>query len=110
MPNANGRFTKEEVQATGLPVYIPRSKSWTHTPYPFAVLISKTRCGKFGVPILRNGAELPSAFLYQANAGAGTGDLLHRYTPLYDRTDVFVREIGLEQLLEREIMRGESPH
>jgi hypothetical protein len=106
VPNKEGRYSGVEVAATGLPVYIPSSKRWTKKPYKFAVLLSRTRCNKFGIPALRDGAEKPSAFLYSANAGSGTGDLQHRYVPLFDRTDVFVREIGLDQLIDREIMRG----
>ncbi len=106
MPNKYGRYNGMEIAALDLPVYIPRSDRWTKTPYKMAVLLSKSRCAKFGVPILGNGLEKPSAFLYAANAGSGTSDLGHRYVPLYDRTHVFVNEIGLDQLREREIMRG----
>lgn len=71
MPNDAGRYSKEEVIASGLPYYIPKSKRWTHTPYPFAILISKSRCERFGMPILGSGREKPSAFLYSASAGTG---------------------------------------
>lgn len=106
MPNKEGRYSGIEVAATGLPVYIPSSKRWNKEPYKLAVLLSRSRCKYFEVPILIDGAELPSAFLYSANAGMGTNDLGHRYVPLYDRTDVFVSEIGLDKLIDREIMKG----
>lgn len=107
MPNSQGRYTREEAYETGLPIYITTTKRWTETPYPFAVLLSKSRCKKLGVPILSNGHEKPSAFLYAPNAGIGTGDLQHRYIPLYDRTDA-VDEIGLNNLFDREIMGGKA--
>jgi hypothetical protein len=106
MPNEQGRYSGIEIAALSLPVYIPRSNRWTKQPYPLAVLLSRSRCEHFGVPILSNGVESPSAFLYAANAGSGTNDLSHRYVPLYDRTSVFVNEIGLDQLKDREIMKG----
>lgn len=106
MPNKEGRYSSTEVAALGLPIYIPSSKRWTKKPYKLAVLLSKSRCKEFEVPILSNGLEKPSAFLYAANAGMGTPDKSHRYVPLYDRTVVFVREIGLDKLIDREIMKG----
>lgn len=102
MPNAKGWYTKEEVLETGLPYYIPASDRWTNTPYPFAVLLSRSRCEKLGVPILSNGYEKPSAFRYSAAAGTGTDDKKHRYVPLYDRTDAY-EEIK-DKLLKYEIM------
>jgi hypothetical protein len=106
VPNKEGRYNREEAYGSGLPIYIPNSKRWTHTPYEFAVLISRSRCNHFGVPALSDGKEKPSALLYAANAGMGTNDLKHRYVPLYDRTSVFVNEIGLKELIPREIMRN----
>jgi hypothetical protein len=106
MPNKDGRYSSTEIAALALPIYIPSSKRWTKKPFKLAVLLSTSRCLHFGVPILSNGAEAPSAFLYAANAGKGTNDLLHRYVPLYDRTSVFVNEIGLDKLVDREIMKG----
>lgn len=106
MPNEKGWYTKEEVLETGLPYYIPASKRWTDTPYQFAVLLTKSRCEKLGVPILRNGHEKQSAFRYSANAGVGTNDKTHRYVPLYDRTDVY-EEIK-DELYDHEIMRKET--
>lgn len=106
MPNAKGWFTKEEVLETGLPYYIPRSKRWTHKPYPFAVLLSKSRCKELGIPILSNGREKPSAFRYAAAAGTGSSDNQHRYIPLYDRTDVFEGgELDVHILFDHEVMR-----
>ncbi|MEK5163160.1 hypothetical protein NYE69_12585 [Paenibacillus sp. FSL R5-0527] len=102
MPNVQGRFTKEEVIQTGLPYYIPTSNRWTHEPYEFAVLLSKTRCKQLGIPILSSGREKPSAFLWSPAAGTGTSDLTHRYVPLYDRTDAY-NEIK-DKLYPREIM------
>ena len=58
MPNSKGWYTKEEVLESGLPYYIPRSKRWTHEPYPFAVLLTRTRCKELGMPALRNGNVL----------------------------------------------------
>lgn len=104
MPNEKGWYTKEEVLATGLPYYIPRSDKWTHEPYPYAVLLTRSRCKHFGIPALRTG-EKPSAFRFSAAAGTGTGDTQHRYIPLYDRTDVFeAGEIGLDNLYKGETM------
>ncbi|WCF11586.1 hypothetical protein NDS46_30020 (plasmid) [Paenibacillus thiaminolyticus] len=105
MPNEKGWYSKEEVLETGLPYYIPASKRWTKEPYEFAVLLTKSRCKEFGVPILRNGHEKPSAFRYAAAAGTGTDDKTHRYFPLYDRTDVFKSgELDSKDLYEHEIM------
>jgi hypothetical protein len=105
VPNDKGWYTKEEVLASGLPYYIPRSDKWTSEPYPFAVLLTKSRCKQLGMPILRSGNEKPSAFKYIANGGAGTGDLNHRYAPLYDRTDVFeAGELSLSILFKGEMM------
>ncbi len=109
MPNAKGWLTKEEVLETGLPYYIPASNRWTSTPYKFAVLLTKSRCKEFGMPILPNGHEKPSAFRYAAAAGTGTDDKMHRYIPLYDRTSVFERgELPMNVLYPGEIMRLEE--
>lgn len=106
MPNAKGWYTKEEVLATGLPYYIPKSKRWTSKPYPFAVLLSKSRCKELGIPILSSGREKPSAFRYAAAAGAGSGDNQHRYIPLYDRTDVFdTGKLSMHILFDHEVMK-----
>jgi len=106
MPNDKGWYTKAEVEETGLPYYIPRSKRWTHKPYPFAVLLSKSRCKELGIPILSSGREKPSAFRYAAAAGTGSGDNQHRFIPLYDRTDVYeAGEISLEELFDYEVMK-----
>jgi hypothetical protein len=108
MPNEKGWYTKEEVANTGLPYYIPTSERWTETPYEFAVLLTKSRCREFGIPILGNGAERPSAFLYNPLAGRGTNDKTHRYVPLYDRSSVFeTGEIDMDRLYKREFMRKE---
>jgi len=104
MPNKQGRYTKQEVLESGLPYYIPRSKRWEGKGYSFAILLTKTRCQKLGVPILGTlHAEAPSAFLYSANAGAGTPDTQHRYVALYDRTDAYP-EIK-DKLLPWEMMK-----
>lgn len=103
MPNKKGWYTKEEVLETGLPSYNSNSKRWTHEPYPFAVLLTKTRCKELGVPILESGRELPSAFRHIALAGRGTNDdKRYRYAPLYDRTVSY--ELLKEELYEHEIM------
>jgi hypothetical protein len=104
VPNEEGRFNKEEAYGTGLPIYIPASKRWTERPYPFAILLSKSRCADFKTPITSQ--ERPKAFLYAANAGAGTNDLKHRYVPLYDRTEALRDDASGKLLYEREIMRG----
>lgn len=105
MPNEKGWYTKEEVQETGLPYYIGSSKRWTHEPYPFAVLLTKSRCKELGMPILSNGNEKPSAFRYAAGAGTGTGDSKHRFFPLYDRTSVFEKgELSTSILFKNEMM------
>ncbi|WP_144940153.1 hypothetical protein [Paenibacillus sp. 32O-W] len=105
MPNEKGWHTKSEVLETGLPYYIPRSKRWTYTPYPFAVLLSKSRCKELGIPILSSGREKPSAFRYAAAAGTGSGDNQHRFIPLYDRTAVFISgEIDMSVLFAGELM------
>ncbi|BFH18283.1 hypothetical protein J6TS7_21070 [Paenibacillus dendritiformis] len=109
MPNSKGWYSKEEVLETGLPYYIKRSKRWTHEPYSFAVLLSKSRCNEFGVPTLESGREAPVAFKYLANGGSGTGDNKHRFCPLYDRTSVFTSgEISMEKLFPGEIMGQET--
>lgn len=113
MPNAKGWYTKEEVQETGLPYYIPRSERWTHEPYPFAVLLTRTRCKELGIPALRNGNEGPSAFRYASAAGHGgtNEDKKHKYIPLYDRTDVFeAGEISMDKLYKHEIMGRMEQH
>ncbi|MFK4167222.1 hypothetical protein ACI2LM_13330 [Paenibacillus lautus] len=103
MPNRKGWYTKEEVVETGLPYFIPSSKRWTDTPYPFAVLLTKSRCVDLGVPILASGREKPSAFRYIALAGRGTNDdKRYRYAPLYDRTDAY--HLIKDQLYPHEIM------
>ncbi|RXZ84606.1 hypothetical protein EBB07_00900 [Paenibacillaceae bacterium] len=103
MPNAQGRYTKAEVVASGLPYYIPASKRWTSKPYRFAVLLPESRCDRFRVPITRN-REKPSAFLYSASAGTGTNDKRHRYIPLYDRTDA-MQAVADARLYPHEIMK-----
>ncbi|MEK8128382.1 hypothetical protein WMW72_10750 [Paenibacillus filicis] len=109
MPNNKGWYNKQEVLDTGLPYWINANRGWTQQPYPFAVLLTKSRCKEFGVPILSSGNEKPSAFRYAAAAGTGTGDNKHRYYPLYDRTDVYeVGEITKEQLFRHEVM-GDFP-
>jgi hypothetical protein len=105
MPNEQGRYNSTEMIATGLPVYIPSSKRWTKKPYPLAVLISRSRCTHFGAPVREQ--EPPAAFLYAANAGQGTGDLNHRYVPLFDRTEAFKNGIDIDKLIDREIMRAD---
>ncbi|MCM3492871.1 hypothetical protein M4D52_05375 [Paenibacillus lactis] len=103
MPNKKGWYTKEEVLETGLPYFIPSSKRWTDTPYPFAVLLTKSRCDELGIPILASGREMPSAFRYLALAGRGTNeDKRYRYAPLYDRTDAY--HLIKDQLYPHEIM------
>lgn len=109
MPNEKGWYTKREVLETGLPYYIPASERWTHKPYEFAVLLTKSRCKEFGIPILSSGNEEPSAFRYAAAAGTGTDDKTNRYIPLYDRTSVFAKgEISMDKLYKHEIMKGED--
>lgn len=109
MPNEKGWYTKEEVIETGLPYYIGASKRWTDERYGFAVLLTKSRCKEFGIPILTNGFEAPSAFRYAAAAGTGSGDSKHRYFPLYDRTSVFESgELDMKLLYEHEIMGKRS--
>lgn len=105
MPNKKGWHNKEEVLETGLPYYINDSKGWSESPYDYAVLLTKSRCKEFGIPILSSGSERPSAFRYAAAAGTGTGDNSHRYYPLYDRTDIFkAGEIDMKLLFAHEIM------
>lgn len=103
MPNNKGWYTKEEVLETGLPYYIPSSKRWTDTPYPFAVLLTRSRCDELKIPILGSGREKPSAFRHIALAGRGTNDdKRYRYAPLYDRTDAY--HLIKDQLYPHEIM------
>ena len=102
MPNEKGWYTKQEVEETGLPYYIPRSNRWTHEPYELAALLSKSRCKQLRMPILKNGNEKPSAFRYMASA---TGDSNHLYMPLYDRTEVFeAGELPWSILFKGELM------
>ncbi|OBZ15874.1 hypothetical protein A8L34_27905 [Bacillus sp. FJAT-27264] len=103
MPNKEGRFNRQEVKDSGLPYFIPRSGKWNGETYSFAVLLSKTRCKELHVPVMEEG-EQPAAFLYSANAGAGTNDTGHRYHALYDRTDAYT--LIKDRLLPREIMGG----
>lgn len=103
MPNEKGWYTKDEVLETGLPYYITASNRWTDTPYPFAVLLTKSRCNDLKVPILGSGREKPSAFRYIALAGRGTNeDKRYRYAPLYDRSDAY--HLIKDQLYPHEIM------
>ncbi|WP_088832618.1 hypothetical protein [Paenibacillus tyrfis] len=103
MPNDQGRYAKAEVVASGLPYYIPSSSRWTSRPYPYAILLSKTRCEQYNVPTEEG--EQPAAFLYAANAGRGTDDLRHRYVPLYDRTRELQDRADV-RLIPRELMRS----
>ncbi|WP_438498576.1 hypothetical protein [Paenibacillus sp. IHBB 3054] len=103
MPNEQGRYNKSEVLESGLPYFIPRSNRWEGKLYSFAVLLTMTRCNKLGVPILSRTSETPYAFLYSANAGAGTSDTQHRYVALYDRTYAF--GVIKDKLLPHEVMR-----
>lgn len=105
MPNSEGRYSKLEVQHSGLPVYIPRSGRWTSKPYRLAVLMSKSRCSHFGVPVKTG--ESPVAFLYAANAGSGTRDLQHRYYPLFDRTEA-MKGNNSARLYPHEVMLPED--
>ncbi|MNC11593.1 hypothetical protein D3C75_592940 [compost metagenome] len=98
----NERFSLKEVMDSGLPYYVTRSGNWLGNKYPFAVLLSKTRCKELGVPILPEGREKPSAFLYVPLLGRGTKDNSKRYVGLYDRTDAY-DEIK-DRLHPREIM------
>lgn len=107
MPNKEGRYNREEVLESKLPYFIPRSQRWNGKIYTFAVLLSKTRCKELGVPILNDGHEQPSAFLYSPNAGRGTNDLDHRYHALYDRTDAY--EDIKDRLHPREVI-GDPPN
>ena len=108
MPNEKGWFSKQEVLDTGLPYFIPASRRWTAVPYEFAVLLTKTRCERLGVPILSSGRENPSAFRYTASAGTGRSseDKRYRYIPLYDRTDAY--ELLKEELYPYEIMQSKE--
>lgn len=109
MPNKEGRYNRTEVIDSGLPYWVNPARGWTHKPYPFAVLITKSRCKEFGVPILSNGHEKPSAFRYAAAAGTGTGDNQHRYYALYDRTEAFLAgAIDKNKLFPFEIMEEQS--
>lgn len=87
MPNDIGWYSKEEMLETGLPYFI---SSWSHEPYDFALLLTKTRCASLKMPILRSGREKPSAFYYN-----NAPNHKYRYIPLYDRTDAFdeVRDV-----------------
>lgn len=105
MPNEKGWYTKEEALATGLPCWIKKDSfkpgRWTDTPYEHAVLLTRSRCQKLGMPALRNGHEAPSAFKYN-NAENSS----YRYVPLYDRTDVFENgELPYSVLREGERMQ-----
>ncbi|SDF35759.1 hypothetical protein SAMN04488542_109120 [Fontibacillus panacisegetis] len=102
MSNRQGRYNKLEVERSGLPVYIPRSSRLTSKPYRFAVLMSKSRCQRFDLPV--NRGESPAAFLYAANAGTGTNDLTHRYYPLFDRTEAMADDESA-RLYPHEIMQ-----
>ncbi|AYB48169.1 MULTISPECIES: hypothetical protein [Paenibacillus] len=48
--NKKGWYAKEEVLETRFPYYNSISKRWTDTPYPFAVLLTKSRCNDLGDP------------------------------------------------------------
>lgn len=104
MPNEKGWYTKEEALATGLPLWIKvdsyKPGRWTAEPYAHAVLLTRTRCKRLGMPALRNGNEAPCAFKYN-NAVSSS----YRYVPLYDRTDVFESgELPYSILYEGEMM------
>ena len=104
MPNEKGWLTKEEAEATGLPIYrksIWNNKAgWSHEPYPIAALLTRTRCKELGMPALRNGSEAPSAYLY-----SNTPSDRYRFVPLYDRTDVFMSgELPWSILQKHELM------
>lgn len=105
MPNDKNWHTKEEVLETGLPYYQhihPSPGKWSHKPYDFAVLLTKSRCERLGYPILRNGKEAISAFRY-----LGSPSNKYRFVPLYDRTSPFeAGELTREQLYPHEIMEG----
>lgn len=110
MPNGKGWLTKEEVKETGLPCYHKKiwdgkEAGWSHEPYPYAALLTRTRCKQLGMPALRTGSEAPSAYLY-INA---TSDK-YRFVPLFDRTDVFESgELSWDVLQPHEKM-GEIPN
>lgn len=88
MPNEHGWMTREEAEATGLPLWIQQSHSapgrWTKEPYDHAVLLTKTRCKELKMPIMLHNAEPPSGYRYNNRA-----DSSYRYVPIYDRTSVF---------------------
>lgn len=44
MTNIEGRYNRQEVLESGLPFFVQRSGKWLGNIYPFAVLLSKTRC------------------------------------------------------------------
>jgi hypothetical protein len=111
MPNDKGWYTKEEMLQTGLPYWKPKiwytkeggmnEPGWSHKPYEYAVLLTKSRCKELGMPILEEGREKPSAFLY-INAPGNK----YRYVPLYDRTSVFQSgELSENILKPHEIMK-----
>lgn len=104
MPNIKGWYSKEEFLETGLPCYFPASDQWTHTPYDWAVLLTKSRCEQLGVPILGSGREFPSAFRFLGMGAFGETreDEGFDYIPLYDRTDAF--ELLRDSLLNSELM------
>lgn len=100
--NKDGRYSLQEVMDSGLPYYVARSGNWLGKTYPFAVLLTKTRCLELKIPILPEGREKPSAFLYVPLLGRGTNDTSKRYVGLYDRTEAY-EEIK-DRLYPREIM------
>lgn len=107
--NEKGWLTKASAYATGLPIWIRTDSTkpghWTSEPYSFAVLLTKTRCQKLGMPILQRGREKPSAYRY-AQAAASP----YRYVPLYDRTSVFESgELSVDLLQDGEIMGRLAP-
>jgi hypothetical protein len=89
MPDKRGWMMKEEALESSLPIYYPTGKGrWTARPYPFAVLLTRTRCQKLGVPAMSVDTEKPSALLYKA-LSASKEDDRYRFVPLYDRTDAY---------------------
>lgn len=103
MPNEKGWLTKEEAQATGLPIFIKTDSQkpgrWTHETY-HAILLTKTRCDQLKMPNLDSGREAPVAYRYAQGAASR-----YRYVPLYDRTNVFESgELPYNILQDGEIM------
>lgn len=89
-------WTKEEAEATGLPIF--GFYKWSDGKEPSAqILLTESRCAELGVPVRTE--ELPVAFRFSVN-----GEAKRKFCRLFDRTG----QVNESDLLEKEIVKQDN--